>query len=80
MTITRDEAMYAGLLDRVGKPCISRFIVDLVMAHVLDTALDDGYPAMAADKSRLKNRLGALSKTDMRAVEEAILLHFVTPE
>ena len=30
---------------------------------------------MAADKSRLKSRLGILSKADMRAVEEAILLH-----
>ncbi|MGC8492556.1 MAG: type II toxin-antitoxin system PemK/MazF family toxin [Syntrophobacteraceae bacterium] len=30
---------------------------------------------MAADKSRLKSRLGVLSKADMRAVEEAILLH-----
>lgn len=34
---------------------------------------------MAADKSRLKNRLGVLSKADMRAVEEAILLHLGMP-
>jgi len=30
---------------------------------------------MAADKLRLKNRLGALSTVDMQAVEDAIKLH-----
>jgi mRNA interferase MazF len=30
---------------------------------------------MAADKSRLKTRLGTLSKTDMRAVEDALKIH-----
>jgi len=30
---------------------------------------------MAADKMRLKTRLGALSKTDLHAVEQAILVH-----
>ena len=34
---------------------------------------------MAADKSRLKNQLGVLSQADMRAVEEAILLHLGMP-
>lgn len=34
---------------------------------------------MAADKSRLKNRLGALSQADMRAVEEAIKVHLALP-
>lgn len=34
---------------------------------------------MAADKSRLKNQMGVLSKTDMRAVEDAILVHFGMP-
>ena len=34
---------------------------------------------MAADKARLKNRLGALSKSDMRAVEDAILVHLGMP-
>ncbi len=34
---------------------------------------------MAADKSRLKDRLGVLSKSDMRAVEEAILIHLGMP-
>lgn len=35
---------------------------------------------MAADKTRLKNYLGALSKGDMRAVEEAILVHLGMPK
>lgn len=30
---------------------------------------------MAADKARLKNPLGTLTKTDMSAVEDAVLLH-----
>ena len=35
---------------------------------------------MAADKSRLKNKLCALSKTDMLAVENAILVHLGMPK
>ena len=31
---------------------------------------------MAADKTRLKSRLGAISRADMVAVEDAISLHF----
>lgn len=34
---------------------------------------------MAADKSRLKSRLGALSKADMLAVEDAIKVHLALP-
>ncbi|MDR3568835.1 MAG: type II toxin-antitoxin system PemK/MazF family toxin [Syntrophobacteraceae bacterium] len=34
---------------------------------------------MAADKSRLKSRIGALSKADMRAVEDAISVHLGLP-
>jgi len=34
---------------------------------------------MAADKARLKSRLGGLSKPDMRAVEDAILVHLGMP-
>jgi len=47
----------------------------------------DGKPAkamadqiMAADKARLKSRLGGLSKPDMRAVEEAVLVHLGMPK
>ncbi len=52
MTITLDEAVYEGLYRTVGKRRISQFIEDLVRPHVLDTSLDDGYRAMAADKER----------------------------
>lgn len=34
---------------------------------------------MAADKSRLKNRIGVLSKADMLAVEDAIKVHLALP-
>jgi len=34
---------------------------------------------MAADKSRLKSRIGALSKADMLAVEGAIKVHLALP-
>ncbi|PKY11691.1 growth inhibitor PemK [Acidithiobacillus marinus] len=34
---------------------------------------------MAADKSRLKNLLGSLSKADMKAIETAILIHLGMP-
>ena len=52
MTITLDEAVYEGLNRTVGKRRMSQFIEDLLRPHVLDTALDDGYRAMAADKNR----------------------------
>lgn len=52
MTITLDEAVYEGLYRRVGKRRMSQFIEDLVRPHVVDTALDAGYQAMAADKVR----------------------------
>ena len=35
---------------------------------------------MAADKARLKSQLGALSKADMRAVEDAIRVHLGLPK
>jgi hypothetical protein len=52
MTITLDEAVYEGLYRRVGKRRMSQFIEDLVRPHVVDTALDAGYQAMAADRVR----------------------------
>jgi predicted CopG family antitoxin len=52
MTITLDEAVYEGLYRMVGKRRISQFIETLVRPHVMDTALDDGYQAMAADQAR----------------------------
>ena len=52
MTITLDEAVYEGLYRMVGRRKMSQFIEDLVRPHVVDTSLDDGYRAMAADKAR----------------------------
>jgi len=52
MTITLDEAVYEGLYRMVGQRKMSQFIEDLLRPHVVDTSLDDGYRAMAADKAR----------------------------
>jgi predicted CopG family antitoxin len=52
MTITLDEAVYEGLHRRVGRRKISQFIEDLLRPHVVDSSLDEGYRAMAADKAR----------------------------
>ncbi len=52
MTISLDEAVYDGLYRTIGKRRMSQFIEDLLRPHVLDTALDAGYLAMAADAER----------------------------
>jgi hypothetical protein len=52
MTITLDEQVYDGLYRVVGPRRMSQFIEDLLRPHVLDTSLDDGYKAMAADDER----------------------------
>jgi predicted CopG family antitoxin len=52
MTITLDELVYEGLYRTIGKRRMSQFIENLIRPYVLDTALDDGYRAMAADKKR----------------------------
>ena len=52
MTITLDEAVYEGLWRTIGKRRMSQFIEDLLRPHVLTTALDDGYKAMAEDQER----------------------------
>lgn len=52
MTITLDEAVYEGLYRMVGRRRMSQFIEDLVRPYVVDTSLDDGYRAMAADQAR----------------------------
>ena len=52
MTITLDEAVYDGLYRTVGKRKMSQFIEDLLKPLVLDSSLDGGYKAMAADTLR----------------------------
>jgi hypothetical protein len=54
MTITLDEVVYDGLYRMVGRRRMSQFIEDLVRPHVVDSSLDEGYKAMAADASREK--------------------------
>lgn len=53
---------------------MSQFIEDLLRPHVVDTSLNDGYLAMAADKAREADAMewcNALAG-DMLAVEDAI--------
>jgi len=50
MTISLDEDVYRGLLAIVGKRKISKFISDVVRPHVVESYLEEGYKAMAADK------------------------------
>ena len=52
MTISLDETVYDGLYRAVGRRHMSQYIEDLLRPHVLDTALDDGYKAMAAYQER----------------------------
>ena len=52
MTVTLDESVYNGLLRVVGRGRISQFLEDLARPYVLDSILDDGYKAMAADSER----------------------------
>lgn len=52
MTISLDEAVYDGLYRTIGKRRMSQFIEDLVRPHVMDSTLDNGYQAMAADTDR----------------------------
>lgn len=52
MSITLDEAVYDGLYRTVGKRRMSQFIEDLLRPFVLNSSLDEGYQAMAADKEQ----------------------------
>lgn len=52
ITITLEETVYDGLYRLGGKQHIDQFINDLLRPHIVDTTLDDGYQAMAADKER----------------------------
>lgn len=53
MTITIDEAVYAGLHKVIGRGNISQFLENLARPYVLKVdSLDAGYQAMAADGAR----------------------------
>jgi hypothetical protein len=50
LTITVDEEVYDGLHRVVGRRHISRFLNDLAKPHVVESGLEEGYRAMAADE------------------------------
>jgi len=52
LTITVDDAVYAGLHRVIGPRRISRFLSDLARPHVLADDMEAGYRAMAADTER----------------------------
>ncbi len=52
LTITLDEHVYEGLHTIIGRRKISHFIEELVRPHVIISALEAGYAAMAADEAR----------------------------
>ena len=51
ITITLDEAVYEALPDN-RQAAHESFIEDLLRPHVMDSTLDEGYRAMAADQKR----------------------------
>jgi predicted CopG family antitoxin len=52
LTITVSDEVYAGLQAKIGPRRISRFLDSLARPHVVDTDIDSGYQAMAADEQR----------------------------
>ena len=71
MNITLDEVVYDGLYRTIGKRRMSQFIEDLLRPHVLDTALDEGYRAMAADAEREAEALAWSNALAQDMVSEA---------
>jgi predicted CopG family antitoxin len=52
LTITIDEAVYAGLNQVVGRGRISQFIESLVRPHVMRADLKNAYLEMSRDETR----------------------------
>jgi predicted CopG family antitoxin len=57
LTITVDEEVYEGLHKTIGPRKISKFIEDLVRAHVVHPNLESAYSDMAKDEEREKEAL-----------------------
>jgi hypothetical protein len=57
MTISIDAAVYDGLVARVGRGKISRFLEDLARPYVMPDELAEAYAAMARDSDREKDAL-----------------------
>ena len=49
VTLTLDDDVYAGLKAKAGARGMGKFISRIVRPHVSDSALEDGYKALAAD-------------------------------
>jgi hypothetical protein len=52
LTITVEDAVYAGLYSVIGRGNISRFLNNLAKAYVTPDELDAAYAEMAADTQR----------------------------
>ena len=52
LTISIDQDVYQGLYATIGVRNISRFLSDLARPHVVQSAFEDGYRAMARDRQR----------------------------
>lgn len=52
MTITLDETVYEALHHKMGRRRMGQFIEDVLRPHVMNSTLDAGYAAMAADIER----------------------------
>jgi predicted CopG family antitoxin len=57
LTITVDEAVYAGLHKTIGPRKISKFVEELVRPHVVRPNLELAYAQMAKDKKREKDAI-----------------------
>jgi hypothetical protein len=52
LTISVDEAMYDTLHRVLGRRNISRYIADLLESNLMDSAIEEGYRAMADNTDR----------------------------
>jgi len=57
LTITIDDDVYASLHGVIGRGKISSYMNDLVKPRLLQSALEAGYAAMAADEEREREGL-----------------------
>jgi hypothetical protein len=63
-----DERVYEGLYRQVGRRNMSQFIENLVKPYVMDTSLDDGYRAMAADSEREAEAREWCDSSELRSI------------
>lgn len=52
LTIALKDVVCDGISHIFNKGCVGKSVEKIVHQHVLDTTLDDGYRAMAADITR----------------------------